>query len=140
MTHSAGCDSRFCFFLCSKGDPKRAIEDNHKTVLHTFWNRQNFFSDLPSFVRAVCWMAPVYLCGMVGYLVDTLVKTILVFGNTLVYLISLCAADREWMNKREIICLDTLAALGISIVGILIPPLAYYLDNVAKLRLTSKVI
>lgn len=71
--------------------------------------------------------------GMIGYAFETvLVKIILALGNTIAFFVSLCTSDSHSMHIRGIICLDSWTALGISVVGILIPPLAYRLDAAAK--------
>ncbi|MCH9627391.1 MAG: hypothetical protein S4CHLAM2_10300 [Chlamydiales bacterium] len=70
--------------------------------------------------------------GMIGYFVDTLHKIVLAVGNTLALIPPLITRDSKWLKERGVICLDTWTALGIAIIGILIPPVAYRLDARAK--------
>jgi len=129
---SEGCDSRCAFCLFSMGDPVRAIEDNHKTILHPIWSREHFYPDGKLSGKRIVWAAGVYVCGMIGYTAETLfVNIILALGNTLAFLVSLCRCDKQWIKERGVVCLDSWIALGIGIVGMFVPPLAYRLDAAA---------
>lgn len=125
--------SRECICLVSSGDPALAIEENHFTVLHNTWKREYFYVEGRLSGKKIAWSFVVYAMGMIGYFFETvLVKIILALGNTLAFFVSLCRGDSQWMHKRAILCLDSWTALGIGIIGILIPPLAYRLDAAAK--------
>ncbi len=138
-----GFESRNCFCLWSSGQHTpsviKAIEDNHKTYLHPLWEKAHFFVVVEgeegktqfSFSR-ILWSLLSYPCGMFAYLIDTIVKTTLLIGNFIYWLVSLTCGDPSWSQNRTILLLDTLASVGISIVGIIAPPLAYRLDTLSK--------
>ena len=139
MSIREGFASRSCFCLWSTDtDIVRTIEDNHKTYLHVLWELDHFYEGSPDVkgVRSfsVCpalWSSMSYPVGMIGYLLDTVIKLILLIGNFLMLLVSTLSCNSEWRDKRCLIFLDTLAAIGISAIGTLMPPLAYKLDQMA---------
>ena len=148
MSHSSsvGLDSRCCFCVFSEGNPRKAIKDNHMTILHTLWEREHFFVEVQiskdeSTERFSCcsilWSLASYPVGMVGYLVDTIVKIVLLIGNFFTMLIALFSCSAQWRRNRGIIFFDNLAAIGIGIIGIVVPPLAYRLDQCAKKSMLS---
>ena len=140
MSISAGFASRSCFCLWSTDtNVARAIEDNHKTYLHTLWEADHFYVEgneqegVKQFsVCQVLWSLASYPIGMVGYLFDTVIKVILLVGNLLMLLVSTLSCKAEWRERRFILFLDNLAAVGISLIGSLMPPLAYKLDQMTR--------
>lgn len=144
-SNHAGFDSRCCFCLWSQGDPSRAIRDNHKTYLHPLWRESHFYVEVEfedeeeeielrfSFCR-VLWSITAYPLGMIGYLVDTVLKVVMLIGNFIIFMIALFSLHSEWRNERGTLLLDNLAAIGIGLIGIIAPPLAYRLDKLAKDR------
>ncbi len=131
--------SRCCWCLWSKGDPATAIKENHQSILHTKWNREYFYPEGQFSEKNALFSVAIYVCGMIGYIVDTIIKIILFVGNLLTLLISgiVCIISdsesrRDYMKDRSVISIDSCIALGISIIGMLIPPLAYRLDAAAK--------
>ncbi len=130
-----------CFW--SNGDVEATIEENHQTILHSLWTKEHFCPEGRLSGYRIAWSAGAYLLGMIGYLADTIHKIVLAIGNTLALLPPLITRDSKWLKERSVICLDTWAALGIAIIGILLPPLAYHLDAKAQeafTRLATKVI
>lgn len=74
-----------------------------------------------------------YLRSMGGYLIDTVKKAVMLVFNILALVFSPLSFEGKYMKSRAIIVLDNFLALGISVVGILAPPLAYRMDDaVAK--------
>lgn len=140
-----GFASRSCFCLWSTGDNvTRAIEDNHKTYLHSLWQTEHFYVEVPDqegekkfSIGRVVWSLMSYPAGMIGYLADTAVKVVLLIGNLMIFLVSLASCNRSWRDARGIILLDTLTAVGIGAIGILAPPLAYRLDAKARETMSS---
>ncbi|MFC2049342.1 hypothetical protein ACFLR2_01560 [Chlamydiota bacterium] len=141
MTVPAGFASRSCFCFWSKDDSLiTAIQDNHKTYLHSLWEKGHFYVDITDqegqkqfSICRLLWSLLFYPVGMLGYLVDTTVKVVLLIGNLLIFLVSTINCDRFCRRRsRGIILVDTLAAVGISLVGIAVPPLAYRLDRMAR--------
>lgn len=138
--------SRCFFYLYSKGNPLIAIHDNHATYLHRLWQRDHFFVDVQpkneggslqkkfSFYR-LFWSVLTYPVGMLGYLIDTILKVVTFFGNLILWVVSLFSCNTKWLRNRSYILLDTAIALLIGVIGILFPPLAYRLDLAAKLKM-----
>ncbi len=140
MSIPEGFASRNCFCLWSTDTQvDRVIKDNHKTYLHPLWESDHFYVDtlepegLKQFsVCRVLWSLASYPVGMVGYLFDTIIKVILLVGNLLMFLVSLLSCNSSWRDTRCLIFLDTLAAVGISLIGTIMPPLAYRLDRITR--------
>ena len=140
MSIPEGFASRSCFCLWSSDtDIARTIEDNHKTYLHPLWEPENFYIDVPAqeglkqfSVCRVLWSLLSYPVGMVAYQFDTIIKVILLAGNFLMLLVSTLSCNGDWRNTRCLIFMDTLAAVGISIIGTIAPPLAYRLDRMTR--------
>lgn len=129
-------ESRIGGCLFSKDDnPKLAFKENHHTVLDPVWTFNYLYKDGQS-VKAITkrlLMYPIaYAFGIIGYALEVAMKVILALGNTLAYFRSLHRGDPELKQKRADICLDSWAALGIAMVGTVIPPLAYHLDKKAE--------
>jgi hypothetical protein len=140
-----GFDSRGLFCLWSQGDLKTAISDNHKTILHPLWAKEHFWVKAEgssqktlSWYR-VLWSLGAYPLGIIGYAVDSALKTVLLIGNFFAFVIAFLSCRKHWRKERQIFLIDNLAATGIALIGILIPPLAYRLDKLAKKRMLARL-
>jgi hypothetical protein len=129
----SGYQSREFFYGYSRGGMlKTAIQDNHLTRLHTLWTKEHFYEGKSLSGCRILQSVIGYPLGMVGYLVDTAFKVVMLVGNFLALLISCLSCKPSWIRERAILLLDNLAAVGIGVVGVVIPPLAYRLDKIAE--------
>ncbi len=142
---TANADSRVCCCLWSVGNVEQAIADNHATHLDRFWEKGHFFvitgeegnKKISFSVCRLLWSLTVYPLGMVGYLCDMILKIVLFTGNLFILVLSLCCCNAPWRRDRAILVVDNLTAVGICLVGVVVPPVAYRLDKIAQKKMTA---
>ena len=146
FTNSSGYDSRCCYCLWSDNNLLQAVYDNHKTVLHPLWQSEHFYVEVEGEdkkVFSVCrvfWSIAAYPLGMIGYLIDTTLKMVMLIGNFSAFVIALLSCNSSWMRTRGILLLDNASAVGIGVIGILAPPLAYRIERLAENRMRQWIL
>ena len=139
-SHTSYFNSRFLFYLWSRGGNEHsAIRENHQTILHGLWEKDNFYVKDKLSLSRILRSVAAYPVGMIGFLIDTALKVVLLVGNLLIYVISLFSCKPEWRAERRILFLDTLAAVGIGLIGIVVPPLAYELEKMAQENMFNSI-
>lgn len=114
-----------CIVHCAR-NPVQIVENNHFNALSDIYFPNE---ELERKHGQDCHCLKIvvgYPIGMIGYALQTILRAIQLLGDLLFFL---CAHS---YHDHAVVTLDTFVSLLISIVGIVLPPLAYKLDSLAK--------